>query len=129
MVKMFQADISGIEQEEVITDHEKLEKVVTVLGGSMEFIRTFDTGSFGKSYNFSNNSNTYTATPEGDANGSILQGDGSGIEEQNNYYNISMDDIKELHNQVVAEKDKIIHQLKRELREVKTELKELRKSR
>jgi len=118
---MNQSEVSLLEGEKVIKD-ETLEKIARALDVPVDFLKEFEPEAAIYNYNFNNQPDAVKVIAEENAKDAVLQGQG----EQNNnitnhYYPI--DDIKFLYDKLLAEKDKQIEHLEKEIATIKEKIK------
>lgn len=113
-----QKTISRMEREKVITHEENLAKVAAVLGVEVEFIKTFQIPEMGKIVISENNTQTNTGAENSQE--TFMQNGLYEVQEQNNNYNCSVEDLKEIFKLVLEEKDKMIAYLEKENQELRS---------
>lgn len=113
-LQLSQKQISEIETKEFIND-ELLSKISLALEVPLDFLKSFELDDIMKHYQVTDN--TFTNTSAENSKDVIIQGV---VEEQNNHhYNYPIEDIKELYNKLLEEKDKQIVIYKEQLNELK----------
>ncbi|WP_165040826.1 helix-turn-helix domain-containing protein [Dysgonomonas sp. ZJ709] len=108
-VSMSQSKVSALELEEVIEDP-VLDKFATALNIPVGFLKNFEPEEVIKSFTVTDN--TFTNTSAENSHEILNQG----ICEQENNYNYPIDDIKDLYERLLKEKDKQIEELKAKLK-------------
>lgn len=112
---MNQSEVSLLEGEKVIKD-ETLEKIARALDVPLDFLKEFEPEAFMNTYNQYESKIEITSAENSKDN--ILQQGEQNI--TNHYY--PLDDIKALYNKLLAEKDKQIEQLEKEITALKEKL-------
>lgn len=111
-VNLSQSKVSALELEEVIEDA-ILDKFATALNVPVGFLKNFVPEEAMNIYNQTMSDPTLTNTSAENSNDTVTQ---QIVGEQENVYNYPINDIKELYERLLKEKDRQIEELKAKLK-------------
>lgn len=123
-VSMSQSKVSALELEEVI-EEPVLDKFATALSIPVGFLKNFEPEEVMKSFTVTDN--TFTNTSAENSHEVLNQGFGEiGTQENITNYNYPIDDIKDLYNKLLQEKDKQIERFEKQATDLQKQIEELK---
>lgn len=110
-LNMYQSEVSKLENQEEIDD-QLLDKISNALSVPVDFFKAFDPEAAIYNFTFNNQPDAVKVIAEENSKDAVQQGQG----ELNITYNYPLDDLKELYERLLQEKDRQIEELRAKLK-------------